>query len=132
MHIREIRTIFTDNSASGKIFINGSYCCESLADKIQPYGIKVLGKTAVPPCVCSVTITHSRRFNRDMLLIYNRKDYSIEVNGIRFTGIRAHGGNTHEDVAGCTAVAKYRKSDDAIYRSMERWQKTWARDHYLS
>ena len=119
MHIKEIRTLFTQTSASGKIFINGRYYCESLSDRVQPYGIKVPGETAVPPCVCSVIINRSRRFKRDMLMIYNRKDYSIEVNGIRFTGIRAHGGNTHEDVAGCTAVAQHRKSDDEIYSSLE-------------
>ena len=120
MHIKEIRTIFTAISASGKIFINGRYYCESLADRVQLYGIKVPGETAVPPCLCNVIIDRSRRFGRDMLLIYNRKDYSIEVNNIRFTGIRAHGGNTHKDVGGCTAVAQHRKNDDKIYGSMER------------
>lgn len=120
MEIQCIRDTFTIRSSSGAIYIDGKKFCESLEDVARAKGIKIPGETCIPPCVCDVTISRSARFARDMLLIYNQPDYSIITGGIRFTGIRAHGGNTHVNTDGCPLVAFNELSDDIIQGTAER------------
>jgi hypothetical protein len=52
----------------------------------------VRGATAIPAGEYRVTLEHSPRFGPDTLTICN-------VPG--FTGVRIHGGNTHEHTEGC-------------------------------
>jgi len=42
------------------------------------------------------------------------------ANGIRFTGIRCHGGNRHKDTAGCPLVAYNRINKDTIQGTAEK------------
>ena len=120
MKIQDIRDTFTLKSSSGAIYIDGQKFCESLEDVARADGVKIQDETCVPPCVCNVKISYSRRFKRDMLLLYNQPDGSIIAGGIRFTGIRVHGGNDRDDTAGCPLVAFNELSDDRIQGTAER------------
>ena len=63
---------------------------------------------------------YSNRFKREMCLIYNQDDGSVNAMGIEFTGIRFHGGNRHTDTSGCILIAKNRISDTVIQGSLEK------------
>lgn len=120
MKIQDIRDTFTLKSSSGAIYIDDRKFCESLEDVARADGVKIQGETCIPPCVCNVKISYSRRFKRDMLLLYNQPDGSIIAGGIRFTGIRPHGGNTHINTDGCPLTAFNELSDDLIQGTAER------------
>lgn len=120
MKIQTVRDTFTVKSSSGATYIDGIKFCESLEDVARAEGVKIPGETCVPPCVCNVKISYSRRFKRDMLLLYNQPDGSIIAGGIRFTGIRVHGGNTHVDTHGCPLVAFHEDGNDRIKGTAER------------
>ena len=120
MQIDIVRALFTDTTSSGKLFINGEEVCFTLEDTARAYGIKIPAKTCLPAGAYFVTITPSQRFGRPMILLFtNPKDLSCENGGIRFTGIRIHGGNTHENTEGCILVGRVRDSADRIHGSME-------------
>lgn len=120
MKIECIRDTFTVNTSSGAVFVDGVKFCESLEDVARADGVKINGETCVPPCVCNVVVSRSNRFKRDMLLLYNQSDYSIVSHGIRFTGIRPHGGNTKADTHGCPLIAFNELNDDTIQGTAER------------
>jgi hypothetical protein len=121
MLIEIIRDSFSDISSAGKLLINGEFVCFTLEDCARAYGIKVDGKTCLPSGTYAVTITPSARFKRPMILLYtNPKDLSCEHGGIRFTGIRLHGGNTVENTEGCVLVGRIRDSVDRVHGSEEQ------------
>jgi len=72
-----------------------------LEDKKQPHGVKVAGETCIPECILDVTVNMSNRFKKEMILLYNKPDLSIQKDGIRFDGVRVHGGLTVKDSLGC-------------------------------
>ncbi len=104
--------------------LDGSFFGHTLEPAVRANGVKVIekdskgrkhGRTAIkggtPECPerYKVIITKSRRFKRDMLIYSNTKDYwLIEYDGIKFKGIRAHGGNSYKDTNACTCIAKNR------------------------
>ena len=105
MIITQIRKYSPEYTLS-QLYINGGErFCWVLEDKKQPLGIKVLGETCIPEGTYRVKITRSNRWNKDMLLLYNQDDLSVERDGVRFTGIRPHGGNDVDDTAGCPLCA---------------------------
>ena len=121
MLIELLRDTFTETTSSGKLLINGEFICFTLEDVPRAYGIKVAGKTALPAGRYTVTITPSNRFKRPMCLLYtNPKDLACEMGGIRFEGIRIHGGNTSENTEGCILVGRVRDNDDRIHGSEEQ------------
>ena len=87
------------------LFIDGEKFCFVLEDKQQPYGVKVYAETCIPEAIYNVTITFSSRYQKDMIQLSNTQDLSVEKNGIRFTGVRVHGGNDVDDTEGCPLVA---------------------------
>ena len=91
--------------------------CYVLEDIGRPYGIKVQDSTCIPEGTYYVDITHSSRWDKPMLILYNKAYRSIERSGIKFTGIRPHGGNNVDDTSGCPLCA---------YSSDNRG-KIWAR-----
>lgn len=120
MQIEIIRRGFTETSSSGSLYIDGGYFCETLEDAARDYGVKIYGKTCIPRGLYNVTITPSQRFGRPMILLYtNPKDLSCEHGGIRFTGVRVHGGNSHENTEGCPLVGFERISPDRIKKTAE-------------
>lgn len=88
------------------------FFCRSLEDVGRPNGVKIPGETCIPEGVYRVIVTHSNRFNKRMLQIFNRDDdKSVELLGVKFTGVRIHGGNTISDTLGCPLYA-YNYDDD--------------------
>lgn len=120
MMIETVRKEYTADTSIGVTTVDGAYFCKNLEDAARAYGVKVQNKTCIPPGEYRVAITDSNRFKRPMILLYtNEADMSCEHGGIRFTGIRVHGGNTHENTAGCILVAFDRVGPDRIKRTAE-------------
>lgn len=94
-----------DTYTIGKLYIDGTYFCDTLEDKdrgltqsMQLSEIKnkkVYGQTAIPTGTYQLTITYSNRFKQLMPLINNVPGYD---------GIRIHVGNTSKDTDGCILV----------------------------
>ena len=114
------RDHYTARTTLGKLYIDGVYFCETLEDTVRPYGIKVKGETAIPAGEYLVDVTMSSRFKREMPIISSDGKWTISLNGIKFKGVRFHGGNTHTNTHGCPLVAKNRLNDDTIQGTMEK------------
>jgi hypothetical protein len=98
-----IRDIFTEQSTTGKLLVDGKFFCYTLEDFVRPQGAKkVYGKTAIPAGIYLIDITWSNRFKRWLPLLLN-------VPG--FAGIRIHPGNTAADTEGCILVGASRSMD---------------------
>lgn len=97
----------TANSTPGRLFVvehgKERFVCYTLED--IPRAVKIPGKTAIPVGEYQVTISHSARFKRQLPLLHAVPN---------FTGIRIHGGNTHENTEGCVLVGRVRNSSDRI------------------
>ncbi len=115
-----VRDKYSPQTTLGKLYVDGKYFSETLEDTVRATGIKVIHHTAIPSGRYQLLITRSSRFKRDMILISNQKDLSLRNNGIRFTGIRIHGGNTHVNTSGCVLVARNRVSDTSIQGTQEK------------
>lgn len=139
MHILQVRE-YKPNHTDGEIFINGGEgrFCHSLEDPGRPTNVKIAGQTCVGEGHYSVEVSHSRRFKKKMLLLYNMPDKSIERDGKRFTGVRIHGVTTVDDTRGCIGAmyavdgqggAWSRASDDLcdiVENALARGEKvTW-------
>ena len=87
----------------GKLYIDGSYFCDTLEDTvrdIRPDGTgKIYGKTAIPAGTYRVQMTYSPKFKRKLPLL-------IDVPN--FTGVRIHAGNTAADTDGCVLIGRNR------------------------
>jgi hypothetical protein len=108
MNIVLQRKIFNtegDRSTIGELFIDDIFFCYTLEDEVRADGNKVFGKTAIPAIEYDVTITYSPKFKRETVLLYNQKDLSISYEGVSFTSVRVHGGNTAADSHGCPLIA---------------------------
>lgn len=96
MKITIRRTILEQTYTLGVMEIDGKhfgYTCEDSDRQLEVEGNeKIKGKTAIPRGRYEVVLSFSHRFQRTMPEILN-------VPG--FTGVRIHGGNTHEDTEGC-------------------------------
>jgi hypothetical protein len=88
------------------MYVNGEFLGYTLEDVPRPYGVKIPGETCIPDGVYKIELTWSPRFQKIMPLIYTEDDDSINKKGITFTGVRVHGGNTHEDTEGCPILAE--------------------------
>ena len=120
MKIEVKRDSYTARTTLGKLYIDGVYFCETLEDTVRPFGIKVPGETAIPEGITYIVkVTYSNRFKRDMISITTDGNFTLSANGITFKGIRAHGGNTHNNTHGCPLVAKKRLDDNTIQGTME-------------
>lgn len=96
-----------DTYTIGKLYINGTYLCDTLEDKdrgltkdmsvseIQKK--KVYGETAIPTGKYQVIMSYSNKFKKVLPLVLNVPGYS---------GIRFHSGNTANDSLGCILVGQ--------------------------
>lgn len=89
------RVFLGETYTIGKLYIDGVKFCDTLEDKVRPYGEKVYGETAIPYGEYKVIITYSQRFKRPLPLLLNVP---------MFEGIRIHPGNTAVDTHGCILV----------------------------
>lgn len=115
LHLK--RTNHTVGSTTGELLvgINGLHFCYTLEDVIRGSHIKISKCTGIAPGDYFVKLTYSTRFKRVLPLIYsNTKDFSCDLDGKRFTGIRFHGGNTSEDTEGCPLVAFVKINNERI------------------
>lgn len=119
MIITTLRTYKKDHT-DGIVYVNGDQFGYSLEDAGRPSGVKIAEETAIPEGAYKVLITHSPAFKRQMIVVFNiENDHSIERKGVKFTGIRVHGGNNIEHTAGCLMVAQHTDNKGKIWGSLE-------------
>lgn len=95
MKIKLVREIFNENSTIGKLYLDGTFECYTLEDKVREE--KIPGKTAIPYGSYRIVIDFSNRFKKLM-------PHLLDVPG--FTGVRIHAGNTENDTEGCILLGK--------------------------
>ncbi len=117
---------YTKDATLGKL-IFPDFQCFTLEDTVRGWGIKVYKHTAIPITPkdnpYKVKITLSGGFNRDLPIIYTEDDnppYRLNSGGIKFKGIRIHGGNDDEDTRGCILVGHQNNGHDLIWNSAEK------------
>ena len=105
MKVEIIRDVFQDEYTLGRMLVDGKafgFTCEDCDRGLEAGGIKVKRKTAIPMGRYPLTATMSVRFSRLMPLV---KDVP------QFTGVRIHGGNTHNDTEGCPLLGAVRTAE---------------------
>lgn len=122
MELKIVRDQYNENTTLGKLYINDQYFCETLEDTCRPVGIKVNKHTAIPDGYrFKVDVTMSGRFNRLMPIVYTESDgVTLKAGGIKFVGIRLHGGNKHTNTEGCPLVAYNRLNEYTIQGTAEK------------
>lgn len=100
------RIFLGDTYTIGKLYIDGTYFCDTLEDKVRDLNkngkfdngeTKVYGETAIPYGTYKVVVNYSPKFKRDLPLLENVP---------HFEGIRIHRGNTPQDTLGCILVGE--------------------------
>jgi len=101
------RIFLGEDYTIGKLYINGTYFCDTLEDKNRDHnkdGIlsgpeeqKVYGKTAIPYGEYEIIVGYSPTFKR-------RLPQLLDVP--HFSGVLIHRGNTAQDTAGCILVGE--------------------------
>lgn len=97
IHIRE----YENDHTEGNLFVEDDWFCHVLEDVGRPDGVKIVAETCIPEGIYNVEISRSTRFKKDMLLLSNTSEKTVVRKGVRFTGVRAHGGNTVDNTEGC-------------------------------
>lgn len=69
----------------------------------------VAGETCLPKGMYWMRVTHSPRFNRDMVQISDTETgYQVVTASHTYSGVRVHGGNKAEDTDGCVLLGASR------------------------
>lgn len=108
------RTKFSDRSTIGQLVVDGEHLCDTLEDQTRGPGIKVYGKTSIPPGAYRVIINYSPAFKRELPLLLNVPN---------FEGIRIHSGNDDSDTEGCILVGTAGSNPDWISNSRDAFNK---------
>jgi len=99
MEIRVERSVFTDTTTLGKMFVDGSFYGYTLEDKDRGLNgdctKKIRAQTAIDYGRYQVVLAYSNRFKKYLPLLLNVKC---------FEGILIHGGNDQTDTEGCILV----------------------------
>jgi len=117
------RKSYTSRTTIGELFIpdNKTRFCYSLEDTVRAHGIKVYGETAIPSGMYNLSVSLSNRFKREMPCLDTEGDkVTVDNGGIKFSGVRLHGGNDHEDSHGCPLVAYRKINEDMIQGTAEK------------
>ena len=106
MKITLKRVALRDTYTIGKLYIDGSYFCDTIEDKVRDLNkdgvfdngeVKIKGKTAIPYGTYEVVWSYSPRFGKFTPRLLN-------VNS--FDGVLIHSGNTAEDTEECIIVGQ--------------------------
>ena len=81
----------------GRLYIDGTYFCDTCEDTVRLDGKKIPGETAIPFGIYRVVITQSARFKKKLPEL-------LDVP--YFSGVRIHSGNTAKDSEGCILVGR--------------------------
>lgn len=109
MNLQLKRHLKTDAYTIGRLYINGTYFCDTLEDRMRnlPQEKKIPGETAIPAGRYKIVVNISPRFKRLL----------PRLSGVPgFEGILIHRGNTDKDTAGCILVGEY-KQTGKLYNS---------------
>jgi len=99
----------------GEIFVDDSLVCNTLEDLARPDGVKIPGETCIPEGCYIATVTMSNRFSKEMILLRSYGKDAIIREGVTFTGLRVHKGNSVEDTEGCILVGEETNGIDRIW-----------------
>lgn len=100
------RIALKPNYTIGKLFINGSYYCDTIEDKVIDLNkngkfddglTKVMHQTAIPYGTFKVVVNHSPKFNRELPRL-------LDVP--YFEGILIHNGSDQNSSSGCIIVGE--------------------------
>lgn len=110
--LKVVRDTYTKNSTQGRLYINGTFFCDTLEDVCRDLNkdgdlddkgeTKIAGETAIPSGSYKMIVNVSERFKILMPLLVKVKD---------FEGVRIHAGNTKDDTHGCILVGLTRIRD---------------------
>lgn len=110
------RDLIGENFTAGKWFIEDIELFYTLEDKLRGYGEKIPGQTCYPATYekpYNITVSFSNRFKKEMPIIYTENDKQTLIsNGVKFIGVRCHGGTDIKDTDGCTLCAYNRVDAD--------------------
>ncbi|TDH28682.1 hypothetical protein EXU57_00975 [Segetibacter sp. 3557_3] len=99
MELKVVRSVFTDTSIMGKMYLDGKFFAYTCEDKDRGLNgdcsKKVKNKTAIDRGKYEVILSFSNRFKKYLPLV---------LNVCCFEGIRIHGGNTSENSEGCILI----------------------------
>ncbi|MEO6823597.1 MAG: DUF5675 family protein [Nitrosospira sp.] len=111
MELNVKRTDLSENCTIGELSVGGQFECYTLEDTVRP--VKIKGVTAIPAGRYEVIINYSQRFNRQLPLLMNVRD---------FEGVRIHPGNTAADTEGCILVGQT-KSEGFVGESRRAFEQ---------
>lgn len=112
--INQIR-IYQINATMGEIYVGDKRVAYSLEDPRSPTGVKIPGITCIPEGAYIAKVTRSPRFGKDMILLCSEGKDGIIRDGMTFTGIRVHSGNTVDDTEACILAGEHTNHIDKIW-----------------
>ena len=115
IQLKLVRDTFTDNCTLGKMYVNGTYFCETLEDKDRGLNqsltidenvrLKVKGETCIPYGKYKGIVNVSPAKKRALPRL-------LDVPA--FQGILIHKGNTNVDSLGCLLVGRKRSIESVL------------------
>jgi hypothetical protein len=94
------RDTLTDESTTGKLYMNGRFWCYTLEDKTRPH--KDYGETCIP---CGA-------YKIDLYFWHKHRDWFPHLCNVPdYNGVLIHKGNTNKDTLGCILVGMDRGVD---------------------
>ena len=114
MILRLVRSVFTDVSTIGELYVDREQFCFTLEDPVRDTKIPKL--TAIPYGTYAIIMTHSPKFGMMMPLLCGVPNYE---------GVRIHAGNNAKDTDGCILVG-FTKGKDVIGQSRKAFNELLA------
>lgn len=115
MHIKVVRSVFTQTATLGEMLIDDVHFAFTLEDTDRHLNgdcsKKVQNNTAIDAGTYSVTVSMSGHFGKELPEVLNVPC---------FAGIRIHGGNTDKDTEGCILIGAESNHHDTISNCAER------------
>jgi hypothetical protein len=100
MKLKLVRDTLTDNTTTGKLYVNDRFWCYTLEDKTRNH--KVYGETCIPTGTYDVDMYYWAKHG---------KTYPHLCDVPNFSGILIHKGSSKDDTMGCILVGMDRAED---------------------